>query len=98
MQMPYNGVYVPQMNTPYAMNGDGNLNVSFVNSVPTSGVIPGVAYYTINGNFVKLSQGTFGNILWLTNYNRVWDDKWYYNPIPTGEIVLNPNLKQPPGW
>src|SRR5258708_967779 len=98
MNMPYNGVYVPQMNTPYAMNGDGVLNVSFVTAAPASGAIPGGYYYTINGTFVKLTQGAQGNIIWLANATRVWDDKMYYYPIPTSEIVLNPNLKQNPGW
>ncbi|CAM4295040.1 Starch-binding associating with outer membrane [Pedobacter westerhofensis] len=29
---------------------------------------------------------------------RVWSDKLYLFPIPTGEITLNPQLKQNPGW
>ncbi|TDX00867.1 RagB/SusD family nutrient uptake outer membrane protein [Dinghuibacter silviterrae] len=29
---------------------------------------------------------------------RVWADKMYLYPIPTGEITLNPNLVQNPGW
>ena len=98
MNMPYNGVFVPQLNTPYAMNGDGVLNVSFVTATPTSGAIKGVYYYLIDNKTVKLTQGVSGNIIWLANIPRVWDDKMYYDPIPSGEIVLNPNLKQNPGW
>jgi hypothetical protein len=98
MNMPYNGVYVPQLNTPYAMNGDGILNVSFVTATPTSGAIPGVYYYLINGTFVKLTQGDHGNIVWLANATRVWNDKMYYNPIAISDIVLNPNLAQNTGW
>jgi len=97
MNMPYNGVYVPALNTPYAMNGDGVLNVSFVTSTPSS-TIKGVYYYLIDNKTVKLTQGTYGNIIWLANIPRVWDDKMYYDPIPSSEIVLNPNLKQNPGW
>jgi len=99
MTLPYLGVYVPQMNTPYAMNGDGVLNVSFVTANPAS-PIKGVIYYLINGTVVKLTNGTYGNIHWLANYDnqRQWDDKFYYYPIPTNELVLNPNLKQTPGW
>jgi hypothetical protein len=97
MQQPYTGVYVPAMNTPYAMNGDGVLNVSFVTSTPGS-AIKGVYYYVIDNKTVKLTQGTYGNIIWLTNIPRVWDDKMYYDPIPSSEIVLNPNLKQNTGW
>lgn len=99
MTMPYLGVYVPQMNTPYAMNGDGVLNVSFVSKAP-SNPIPGVSYYVISGNFVNLTNGTYGNVHWLVNYDtdRKWNDKYYYYPIPTSELVLNPKLEQTPGW
>ena len=98
MNMPYNGVYVPQLNTPYAMNGDGVLNVSFVTATPTSGAIKGVYYYLIDNKTVTLTQGSSGNIIWLANIPRVWDDRMYYDPIPSSEIVLNPNLKQNTGW
>lgn len=98
MNMAYNGVYVPQLNTPYAMNGDGVLNVAFVTAAPASGAVKGVYYYVIDNRTVKLTQGSTGNIIWLANIPRVWDDKMYYDPIPSSEIVLNPNLKQNPGW
>jgi hypothetical protein len=99
MTMPYLGVYVPQLNTPYAMNGDGVLNVSFVTANPAN-PLKGVIYYLINGTVVTLTNGTYGNIHWLANYDatRKWDDKFYYYPIPTNELVLNPNLGQTPGW
>lgn len=99
MTMPYLGVYVPQMNTPYAMNGDGVLNVAFVTAVPPN-PLKGVTYYLINGNFVSLTNGTSGNIHWLVNYDatRTWNDKFYYYPVPTNELVLNPNIGQTPGW
>jgi len=30
--------------------------------------------------------------------SRTWNDKMYLFPVPTGEITLNPQLKQNPGW
>jgi hypothetical protein len=93
----YKGVYVPAMNTPYAMNGDTVLNVAFVSSTPAT-TVPGVYYDIIDNKTISLSNGTFGNIQWLINTPRVWNDKMYYNPIPTSELVLNPNLKQNNGW
>ena len=30
--------------------------------------------------------------------SRVWNDKLYLDPIPTDQLVLNPNLTQNPGW
>lgn len=98
MQMPYNGVYVPSMNVPYAMNGDGVLNVDFVSATPSSGAIAGVYYDIIDNKTVTLTNGTYGNIIWLANTPRTWNDKMYYNPIPTGQLVLNPNLVQNNGW
>src|SRR5258708_28473254 len=83
MNMPYNGVYVPQMNTPYAMNGDGVLNVSFVTAAPASGAIPGVYYYTITGTFVKLTQCAQGNLISLSHATRALDDTMFYYSIPT---------------
>jgi hypothetical protein len=99
MSMPYLGMYVPQMNTPYALNGDGVRNVSFVTATPST-TIPGVSYYVITGTFVTLTNGTSGNIHWLVNYDgsRTWNDKFYYYPVPTSQLVLNPALGQTPGW
>jgi hypothetical protein len=100
MTLPYLGVYVPQLNTPYAMNGDGVLNVSFVTAKVTN-PLTGVIYYTIDNKTVSLTNGTYGNIHWLINYDDIrskWDNKFYYYPIPTNEMVLNPNLTQLYGW
>ena len=98
MSLAYEGVYVPKLNTPYAMNGDGVLDVSFVTAPPTGGTIKGVAYYLIDNNLVKLTQGDHGNLIWLASTPRVWNDKFYLQPIATSDIVLNPNLTQNPGW
>lgn len=96
MTKSYNGIYVPAMNTPYDLNGDGKPDVSFVTSVPGSKV-PGVVYYVIGGEST-LSNGTNGNLIWLTNKTRYYEDKQYFYPIPISELVLNPNLVQTPGW
>lgn len=29
---------------------------------------------------------------------RIWNDKHYLYPLPTDQLLLNPNLKQNPGW
>ncbi|OQP44448.1 hypothetical protein A4H97_08705 [Niastella yeongjuensis] len=102
MTMPYLGVYVPKMNTVYAMNGDGVNNVSFVSAAPSSPAT-GVTYYKVDNKTVSLTNGTYGNIHWLINYDDVrdknkWDDRFYYYPIPTNETVLNPALDQRYGW
>ena len=48
---------------------------------------------------VKLTNGDYGYIECNTNGNdRIFEEKHYLAPIPTGQIALNPNLTQNPGW
>jgi hypothetical protein len=97
LQMTYNGLYVPAMNTLYDLNGDGKADVSFVSSIPATKV-PGVYYFLIDNSQTKLSAGTSGNLIWLDNIAREWDDYKYFYPIPYNELVLNRNLVQNPAW
>ena len=30
--------------------------------------------------------------------SRTWDDKYYLEPIPSNQLLLDPNIKQNPGW
>ena len=30
--------------------------------------------------------------------NKLWPDYYYLYPIPLNQMVLNPNIKQNPGW
>lgn len=47
-----------------------------------------------------LENGTSGRVMFTTDKaGRKWEEpKFYYRPIPQGQIVLNPELKQPFGW
>jgi len=60
--------------------------------------IPGVTYVTLTSSTFRLSNGDSGNLQWLTNTPRVWDDKRYFYPLPPTEIIINPKLVQNPGW
>ncbi|HEY4337666.1 MAG TPA: RagB/SusD family nutrient uptake outer membrane protein, partial [Puia sp.] len=97
LQMTYTGIYVPAMNTLYDLNQDGKPDVSFVSTIPTTKV-SGVYYFLIDNTQVRLSNGTSGTIVWLSNITREWDDYKYYYPIPYNELVLNHNLVQNLGW
>ncbi|HVS94879.1 MAG TPA: RagB/SusD family nutrient uptake outer membrane protein [Puia sp.] len=97
LAMTYKGLYVPAMNTLYDLNGDGKPDVSFVSAIP-SNKVSGVYYFLIDNTQARLSQGTYGTIIWLDNITREWDDYKYYYPIPFNELVLNPHLVQNPGW
>jgi len=43
-------------------------------------------------------QVNANNYITIYPSNRVWNDRQYYFPIPTQEILLNPRLVQNPGW
>ncbi len=94
---PYDGLYVPAMNTLYDLNEDGIRDVSFVTAVP-SGAVKGVVYFVVNGTQHSLTETTSGNLIVQKNLTRVFSDYMYLNPIPFNQIVLNPKLKQNPGW
>jgi starch-binding outer membrane protein, SusD/RagB family len=49
-------------------------------------------------NSQLLKNGTTGELTWMNNIARLWEDKMYYYPIPTTDLVTNPNLGQNPGW
>ncbi|TCS89822.1 putative outer membrane starch-binding protein [Anseongella ginsenosidimutans] len=103
MELPWNGFYVPALNTPMDLNEDGDMDVSFVQAPPSTPA-PGVTYInvapTISGgvNPQQLSQGTRGEITWLENLPREWDEKHYLYPIPEADLEDNPELGQNPGW
>ncbi len=91
-------MYVPAMNATMDLNGDGKPDVSFVTARP-SNPVSGVVYYIINGGSSQLTEGTKGNLLWLSNVTKVFDERRYFYPIPLDQVVLSgENVKQNPGW
>lgn len=94
---PYDGIYVPALNTLYDVNEDGVNDVAFVNAVP-AGPVKGVVYVVINGTQNLLTETTSGNIITQANLKRVFKDFMYLQPIPYNEIVLNPKLIQNKDW
>lgn len=60
--------------------------------------MPGVTYFLLDNVTSKLSQGNKGNLLWLNNTPKNFDDKKYLYPIPATELLLNPKLVQNAGW
>jgi hypothetical protein len=104
MQMEWNGFYVPSLNTPMDLNEDGVMDVAFYQGAKPSPAVSGVTYVdvsaTISGkvNSQKLSNGTFGELVWMNEISRKWNDKQYLYPIPQNDNLLNPKLGQNPGW
>jgi starch-binding outer membrane protein, SusD/RagB family len=96
---PWDGIYVPAVNTNIDLDGDGTPDVCFYNTPAPPGAVGGVSYVPIGGtNGTALSNGTSGRIYYLNNGHRVWNDYKYLYPIPFSEEQLNPNLVQNPGW
>ena len=103
MQMEWNGIYVPALDVPIDLNGDGVLDVAFYKVLPA--VRPaGVTYMNVSAtvsnlpNSLRLANDTFGEVTWLNTIPRVWADKNYYYPIPFTDISTNPKLIQNTGW
>lgn len=103
LTMEWNGIYVPTLNTPMDLNGDGVMDVAFYKTLP-SPTVAGVTYVnvsaTISGiaNAQRLSNDNSGEVTWLNTIPRAWDDKNYYYPIPLVHITTNPKIAQNPGW
>jgi len=107
LERVYDGLYVPAKGQLLDLNEDGKYDVAFVDKVPDPKVA-GVTYFILDNTNSKLSQGTKGNLLWLSNIKKQFEDptqsdpqkqwKKYLNPIPFNETVVNPKLGQNPGW
>jgi hypothetical protein len=100
----WKGFYVPALNTAMDLNADGKNDVLFYQGTAPA-PISGVTFINVsatlpNGsaNPQRLSNNTSGEITWLNNVNRVWENKKYLYPIPQGDLNINPNLGQNPGW
>jgi hypothetical protein len=103
LEQTWNGFYVPAVDQPLDLNEDGKLDVCFY-ITPPQNPVAGVTYINVaptissGVNPQRLSNTTFGEITWLTNIPRVWEDKHYLYPIPENDRLMNPELGQNPGW
>ena len=101
--MPWEGVYVPALDTQLDMNGDGVMDVYFTEkSADDVSAEDGkiAAYLNENQTMKKLEDDPNGGYVMYYAYGdrRVWNDNMYLYPIPTQVGIMNPNLTQNPGW
>ncbi|RZJ79145.1 MAG: RagB/SusD family nutrient uptake outer membrane protein [Flavobacterium sp.] len=103
MEKEWNGFYVPALNTPMDLNEDGVFDVAFYQGTrPNLGA--NLTYVDVSariGNAVNsqlLKNGTSGELTWMNEIPRKWNERNYYYPIPLNDLQRNPNLKQNPGW
>lgn len=97
MEMEWTGIYVPAANELMDLNQDGDPDVYFYTEPPTN-QIDGVTYINVATEAHQLSNGDSGEITWLSNIEKNWEEKNYYYPIPETHLLTNPNLGQNPGW
>lgn len=101
---PWNGIYIPALNTPYDLNGDGVPDVYFYQGTAPTNQVSTITYINVSPAITTgtnpqiLANGTYGELNWLDNLTRTFQSYMYLYPIPYQEIVLNPNLEQNPGW
>jgi hypothetical protein len=99
MEMEWRGIYVPAANTNIDLDENGTPDVNFMAvNIPNANRVAGVTYISVSGSDFKLSNGTSGEIIWRNDIPRKWDAKNYLYPIPEGDLLTNPALKQNPGW
>ncbi|SKB88394.1 RagB/SusD family nutrient uptake outer membrane protein [Daejeonella lutea] len=103
MQMEWNGFYVPALNTPMDLNEDGVMDVLFYSGTKPAN-IAGVTFVDVSPtigtavNSQRLKNGTSGELTWMNEISRKWNDKQYFYPIPQVDVLKNPKLGQNPGW
>ena len=104
MQQEWNGFYVPALNTPMDLNEDGILDVAFYQGARPSPAVAGVTYVDVSPkigtavNSQLLKNGASGELIWMNEIKRVWQERNYLYPIPLNDLQRNPNLKQNTGW
>jgi len=104
MEQEWNGFYVPSLVTPMDLNEDGIPDVAFYQGTRPSPAVAGVTYVDVSPtaggktNSQRLKNSTSGELTWMNEITRKWDDKMYYYPIPQADLQKNPQLGQNPGW
>jgi len=96
----WTGTYIPALDTPLDMNGDGIYDVYFTTNTKYSGTYKGITVQLKGAQTVKkLSDDPNGGYIYFYNEtSHKWNNNMYLYPIPAQVITMNPNLTQNPGW
>ncbi|HZG24408.1 MAG TPA: RagB/SusD family nutrient uptake outer membrane protein, partial [Chitinophagaceae bacterium] len=87
MEKEWNGFYVPALNTPMDLNEDGILDVVFYQGTRPTPTLSGVTYVDVSpriGSAVNsqlLKNGTSGELIWMNEIRRKWNDRNYLYPV-----------------
>jgi starch-binding outer membrane protein, SusD/RagB family len=97
LALPFHGMYFPGLGA-YDINHDGKIDFALVSSLPTT-TDPNIPAYLVVGTDIFLTSGNSGNVWPYPTLVKTFDEnKNYLFPLPTTELMLNPNLTQNPGW
>ncbi len=98
---PWDGVYIPALDTPVDLNGDGEYDVYVTadENYQKDGKYKSIAM-TLNEHqkAIKLDDDPAGGYVLGYDMPRKWNDNMYLYPVPEIVIQKNENLKQNPGW
>ena len=97
---PWDGVYIPSLDTAIDLNADGTNDVYVTNDA--SGLSANLKAIAMtlgkNQKAVKLTDDPSGGYILGYEMSRKWNDNMYLYPVPEAVIQKNTNLKQNPGW
>jgi len=103
-EKPQRGIYIPPSGlVDMTGNGEPDYFISDDGSNIPSDLPDGITIHITEDETVPifLEFGKSGHIMFKLEQNNIGsfiEPKYYYRPIPTGEILLNPNLTQLFGW
>ena len=98
---PWDGVYIPGLDTPVDLNGDGenDVYVTADANYQKDGTYKAIAMtLTSQQKAVKIADDPSGGYLLGYEMPRKWNDNMYIYPVPENVIQKNDALKQNPGW
>ncbi len=98
---PWDGVYIPALDSPIDLNGDGvnDVYVTADANYQKNGTYKSIAM-TLNAQQKanKITGDPNGGYLLGYDMPRKWNDNMYIYPVPENVIQKNTNLTQNPGW
>lgn len=95
----WDGIYIPALDTPLDLNGDGVNDVYVTENDAYGGEYNGIAMKMgDNQKVVALDDDPEGGYRLDYKASRVWRDNMYIYPVPEVVIQKNTSLHQNPGW
>ncbi len=89
------GMYFPGLGE-YDLDGNGSIDLLLYSGAKPESPAPQSVEI---GSLIELSEGNSGNLVPFASRTKLFDESVdYLYPIPLGDLLLNENLQQNPGW